>query len=216
MTTLSTKCPKWEYRDYTGYESILSNNVNRVNNHLLTGVLSFRECAIDTRGVHKILFYDLLPSDLKHFAGHYRGETYDYLVNYRVDGGGDPRFGSLPHLVVKQMKELSEQIEIVINKCDKLKLTSHRSKRQFLIILLEYISVFYIYFILIHPYVNGNGHTQRFLLWCLLLKYGYLPRNYPIDPRPSDPRYIDTIRKYLDGDRASLIEYLLEIVRERI
>jgi hypothetical protein len=60
----------------------------------------------------------------------------------------------------------------------------------------------------IHPYANGNGHAARFLIWAVLVRYGYPPKKWPIHPRPADP-YIDVIARYRSGDLEALETYVI-------
>ena len=63
-------------------------------------------------------------------------------------------------------------------------------------------------FLRIHPYANGNGHVARFVVWGVLGRYGYLPKGWPIDPRPSDPPYTQLIAAYRAGDVAGLESFI--------
>jgi Fic family protein len=67
-------------------------------------------------------------------------------------------------------------------------------------------------FLRIHPYANGNGHAARFLIWCLLSRYGYWPKGWPIEPRPPDPPYTHLISEYRNGNWEPLEEFVLKTV----
>jgi hypothetical protein len=67
----------------------------------------------------------------------------------------------------------------------------------------------------VHPYANGNGHAGRFVLWALLLRYGYAPRPpvWPVEPSPVPPerqRYSELVKRYRDGHREDLVAAVLE------
>jgi Fic family protein len=58
----------------------------------------------------------------------------------------------------------------------------------------------FVYFLGIHPYMNGNGHAGRLLLWAILVKFGYIPRRWTVDMRPPDPQYSDGIKRHRNGN----------------
>jgi Fic family protein len=59
----------------------------------------------------------------------------------------------------------------------------------------------FVKFLTIHPYLNGNGHAARLIVWSLLLRYGYRPWRWTIEPGP-EPRqvYLDQIANYRSGN----------------
>ena len=60
-------------------------------------------------------------------------------------------------------------------------------------------------FLGIHPYANGNGHIRRLIVWLLLARFGYRPREWPLDAHPS---YDELLRKYRDGDERELEDFV--------
>ena len=74
----------------------------------------------------------------------------------------------------------------------------------------EVATALIVYFLEIHPFANGNGHTARFLLLALFARQNIFPTNaWPIHPRPADPPYSDLIKRYRRGDRDPLVEFVL-------
>jgi hypothetical protein len=62
------------------------------------------------------------------------------------------------------------------------------------------------YFLRIHPYLNGNGHAGRFVVWSLLWHYDYWPTQWPLD---ESPPYHTLLSTYRDGDPVPLEEFIL-------
>jgi Fic family protein len=63
----------------------------------------------------------------------------------------------------------------------------------------------------VHPFANGNGHAARLFLWSLLGRYGYWPVRWSVEPKPGPP-YTEVIRRYRDGDRRPLEEYVMSMI----
>jgi hypothetical protein len=64
-------------------------------------------------------------------------------------------------------------------------------------------------FLRIHPYVNGNGHAARMIIWVILIKFGYWPQKWPLD---ASPPYHDLLKRFRDGDETPLQKFVLEAV----
>jgi Fic family protein len=74
----------------------------------------------------------------------------------------------------------------------------------------------FVKFLTIHPFVDGNGHTARALLWIILIRFGYVPDNWTIEPRPPFPGYGDSIAKHRRGDTAPLEQFVLRCISPAI
>jgi Fic family protein len=65
----------------------------------------------------------------------------------------------------------------------------------------------------IHPYLDGNGHMGRFLIWVILGRYGYWPIRWRIEPRPvTQPDYISLIQDYKAGRPDSLQNFIYSCI----
>jgi Fic family protein len=64
---------------------------------------------------------------------------------------------------------------------------------------------FLVLFLTMHPYVNGNGHIGRFIVWAILSKYGYSPTHWPLD---CSPPYHRLLSLYRNGNRKPLEDYV--------
>lgn len=218
LPIIPMNCPEWEYTIHPTHSSIISINVNDIYNDLKNKVLCTKECSIDTRGVHGRMFYELAPTKFKYYAGHYRGEYFPCLINYNVYIPDDSNVGYSSFKVLEAMNIWTNKVDNLINTGDRLYLKKTKFDRDSFIFLLELIAEAYVKLLTIHPYVNGNGHIARFLLWCILLRYNYYPSNYPIEPSPKfkDKRYLETIVNYRKGEKKLIISYFIDIIREII
>lgn len=66
----------------------------------------------------------------------------------------------------------------------------------------------------IHPYVNGNGHIARLIVWCILGRYGYWPLRWTIDPRPTFPEYTVAIKEYRSGNPDMLERMIMQCLTQ--
>ena len=146
------------------------------------------------------------PPDASIFAGHYRGENFHCLRFYGVRIPADPRVGADPLAVEYLMSELSAQVRSGLLALDANAAFSPKERLQYIVALA--CSVF-VNFLTIHPYANGNGHAGRLIVWCILGRYGFWPKDWPVEPRPADPPYSDMIRIYRDGNRQPLETMIL-------
>ena len=86
------------------------------------------------------------------------------------------------------------------------------SRQDKLLYLIVFTSRLCVNFLTIHPYVNGNGHIARSMMWAVMGRYGFWPERCPIEPRTQDPAYIQTIRAYRTGHPEQLEDYLLNCI----
>jgi hypothetical protein len=71
---------------------------------------------------------------------------------------------------------------------------------------------FFVYWLEIHPYANGNGHLARLVLITLLALFGVYLSRWPLHPRPADPPYSELISRYRKGDQNALIRFVLSCI----
>lgn len=64
-------------------------------------------------------------------------------------------------------------------------------------------------FLTIHPYKDGNGHSARLLIWVMLCRAGYVPRNWDIDAKQP---YADALSAHRSGKPGALESFLLQAI----
>lgn len=163
----------------------------------------------DTRPVHGDLFKGLCPVNYEYFAGHYRGEEYRCLKSYAVGVHGDPRVGYPPERVRGTMADLARSIEANLAALDAASEQPTLSAAQKLVFVVAYACRLFVEFLTIHPYADGNGHVARWLLIGTLGKQGYLLKDFPIEPSPDRPLYLDMIFRHRNGEVEVLELYVL-------
>lgn len=182
---------------------------------LRRGRIDPQSVAGDSRPVHSRLFRELTPPGYEYYAGHYRGEEYRCLRYCRVGIPADPRVGYAPERVRGEMAALAELIKTGLAALDTARELPavELSAEEKLLHTVVFACHIFEYVLCVHPYVDGNGHAARFIMWALLGRYGYWPTNWPLDPRPADPPYSELIMRYRDGEKVLLEAYVLRCVR---
>lgn len=198
-------CPAFDYEDHPDWQTALPRRVSEVLADLVRGRLDTRRILLNTRPVHHRIFIELTPTEYPYFAGHYRGEAFRCLRHYVVTVPNDPRVGIPPAAVAYWMYELQSIVQTGIDALDADLTLSRRDRLRYLVVLACRVFEF---FLRIHPYANGNGHAGRFMVWCVLGRYGHWPRRWSVEPRPPDPPYTDCIIRYRNGDKDPLEKFV--------
>lgn len=207
-------CPPWEYRDHPNSSCLIVEKLHNVLVHLRIRRVETLGWVSDTRGLHRQLFSILTPCGYDYYAGNYRGSDFPCLKYRPVGIQGDPRVGYAPEDVGPAMNRLEEDLRSGIIGLDgafalpNAKL-SRQTKLHFLVV---FVSRVFVQFLTIHPYINGNGHIARLIVWAVLGRYGYWPKRWPIEPRTRDPEYVGTIRAYRSGQPQRLEYYILKCI----
>jgi fido (protein-threonine AMPylation protein) len=207
-------CPDWEYERIPDYRRTLAPRVGHRALALRSGQRDTMDCASDTRPDHRVLYEGLTPYACSYFAGNYRGSNHRCLKRYEVGVPGDPRVGFPPSQVADTMDSFSQEIRAGLGGIDaaaELPLVQLPEEDR-LINLVRFACHVFEYFLRVHPYANGNGHSARLILWAILGRYGYWPTRFSIEPRPADQRYTPAITRYRAGDYEALESLVLEYV----
>ncbi len=178
-------CPPWEYANHPKRDQVLRVEVQKILGGLRSSKIPTEALTGDSRPIHGQVFSALTPSGYSYFAGHFRGENFRCLKFCPVTAGGDPRVGHAPQIVQATMNAFGYRARLAFSKIDGL--SDPLAKFAYAIRL---ASNFFELFLRIHPYMNGNGHMARFIVWATLGRYGYWPERWPVEPRPPDPPYI--------------------------
>jgi fido (protein-threonine AMPylation protein) len=204
-------CPAWEYADHPKREVILKERTEDILVQLYQQQLDFVENAADSRAIHGYLFSLLAPREYLYYAGHYRGENFPCLKNYYAGIQVDSSVGFPPFLIEERMEKIAQWVREGMRALD----ATHQlpdtqvSPEDKLLNTVTFACAIFAEVLRVHPYANGNGHVARFILWCILGKYDYWPKHFPIEPRPNHPQYFWAIGEYLKGNRQPLEDYIL-------
>lgn len=204
-------CPAWEYADYPKRTLILKERTEDILVQLYQQQLDFVENAADSRLIHKYLFCLLVPREYIYYAGHYRGDNFPCLKDYYVGTTGNSSIGLPPFLVEQRMDKIAQWVREGMRILD----ATHQlpdtqiSPEDKLLNTVAFACTIFDEVLRVHPYANGNGHAARFILWAILGKYSYWPKQFPIEPRPNHPLYAWAILEYRKGNKQALEDYIL-------
>jgi fido (protein-threonine AMPylation protein) len=206
--------PAWEYANHPKRALILRERTEDILVQLYQRHLDFTESAADTRPIHGYLFSLLVPREYIYYAGHYRGEDFPGLKNYEVVTTGNTDIGYPAFLVVQRMEKIGQWVREGIKGLDAIHERSDTSLslEDKLLNTVAFACMIFDEFLQVHPYVNGNGHAARFMLWAILGRYGYWPQKFPIEPRPNHPLYAWAITEYRKGNKEALENYILRCI----
>ncbi len=205
-------CPNFDYSLHPNRHEVLERQTRVLLAALRRKEIDDRDLASDTRPVHRHLFSELTPPRHDYYAGHYRGERYRCLRFLQVGIASDPRVGFPAETVWQWMQELDRIISSSLAGLD----ASHEipdtrlPREEKLSYTVAVACRLFVAFLTIHPYADGNGHAGRFCIWAILGRYNYWPEQWPIEPSPPNPPYVDLIRQYRDGNSEPLEEYVLQ------
>lgn len=205
-------CPSWNYDQQAGWEDAVVERVRESLGRLRSGGVDTLRTCLDTRPTHRYWFRSLTPAEYWYFAGHYRGSAFRCLRHYEVMVNGDTSVGEpaseVPHWMNRFRQQLQDGFaaldeaatlpQATLSPVDRLRFT------------ITFACWVLHAFLQIHPYADGNGHCARWLIWALLGRYGYWPREWPVHPSPDRSYLSDLLRQYKAGNRVPLETYLYQ------
>jgi len=204
-------CPFWEYTNHVDHSSVICARVSSILQDLRLGTTDSCQVAVDPRPTHYTMFQNLTPPGYDYYAGHYRGEGYRCLQYCNVRVNGDPSVGFSAGFVIDSMEMFEQRVRRGVAELDltaQLPDSVFSSEQKLLKTVLLACHAF-VTFLQIHPFVNGNGHMGRFIIWAILGRYGYWPSRWPVEPRPPDPPYTSNIVQFRQGNHGPLVRYIL-------
>jgi len=200
-------CPWWEYDRHPQRASV-KQSIAAILSDLARGAADSVELSVDSRRSHNQTFQQVVPLECEYYAGHYRGENFRCLRFCSVGVDGDDRVGASPQSVAFHMGRLAVEIRSGVRVLDAQIAANSRDGLRCLVAVSARI---FVAFLTIHPYANGNGHMARLIVWALMGRYGFWPKRWPVDPRPSPP-YTDLITQCRSGNPQPLEECLLRSI----
>lgn len=209
------QCPAWSYAKDSADTAETAARIKAFLLKLHADPLGVSEAVLtDARPFHQLLFEGMATDDQRSFIGNFRGASPDgchpclphYNVNIDLDEG-------MPHSFVDGvMKTLSLSMRRVAGIIDSLHRLDDVPGSIKLYRAVEFACDAFSGFCRVHPFVDGNGHVGRMLVWAILVRYGYYPNGWTIDPRPAGQldaakidEYTHRLRKFRQGDREPMI-----------
>jgi len=204
-------CPEWRYANHPRRAQLLTT-CQQILNEIESEQVDSLEVASNTKSCHGRMFSGLTPAGHEYYAGHYRGEDYLCLRHAMVEFGGN--LGAEPQYVVGMMENLVGTVSEFIEELDSQSEDPppDASAENFLKSAVRIACTLFVRFLSIHPYRKGNGHAARLIVWAVLLRYGYPPLRFSVDPKPNNPNYDQLIQSYRLDDRSSLESYVIQCI----
>jgi len=188
-------CKNWDYEDHPEAARVTAR-CKKLTELLRKRPKRFNRYGYDTRRGHVFMFTGMAPDACSCIIGRYRGaDDCAALTNYPVRVGQDPRVGVDPRLVLWQVGAFETRTREACEEFEKSRADGTPPDKAFLgftRLLCDALEAFF----WIHPYANGNGHSGRLLLWVLMTRHGFPPRNWPLD---ESPEYGSALTSYRDG-----------------
>jgi fido (protein-threonine AMPylation protein) len=203
---------EWEYKDHVLRNTELPAKATDILRKILDNQVTIENILSDSREIHRYLFENLTPTKALNYAGHYRGEDFENLKNYWVGIQDDPRVGYAPSIVNDAMVLFGSIANNTMKNLDSTNSHNLLEIDQKIYITVEQACELFEFFLRVHPYVNGNGHIARIILWGVLQKYGYNPIGWTIDTRPLDPPFSNYIKQFREGKKIPLISFVLRLI----
>ena len=204
-------CPAWEYKNHPNYGS-LGGRCSRILVSLRRGFVDVDRGLRDTRPFHGTMFSGLTPDKHEYLAGHYRGERFRCLEHLFVVIPADPRVGTPPNFVSMDLANFSANVLRPGLSALRAAFSIPDSRlppEDKLLYLVKYASRVLVEFLRIHPYANGNGHAGRLVVWLILAKFGYWPKQWPLN---TSPPYHQLIFEYRNGIHDPLEHFVLKSI----
>jgi len=205
-------CPEWEYDGHPRRQEVLLREIQALVTGLARGQIDSLGTTRDTRPSHARLFRELTPEGFPQYAGNYRGAPLRCLRFYEVVIGGDPRVGYPCGQVHAAMEQLADVVARGLGAIDAGRQLPGMGEEDRLLFVVAFAAHVLQRLLTIHPYANGNGHAARLAVWAVLLRYGYWPKRFPIEPRPVQPSYVTAIVAHRNGDPEQLESFIFRSI----
>lgn len=210
MQASHTDCKYWTYETHPDRDAGLPQRCLELTNRVLSQQIPLDFNPFDTRGAHKFMFGSMTPASCQCIAGNYRGfKDCPDLVDCHVRIDHDRRVGVPPMLVTREMVGFEARCDQIMFRFTEWQkstegmaaATEHRLNK-FAVEAARMLADF----LTIHPYMDGNGHCARFLLFRLATWAGLPPRAWKIDDKL--PVYEELSLHRGDRQRGPLIQKL--------
>lgn len=204
-------CRNWGY-DLHPARQDLKTRCERLENVIRRRPEFFRNFGFDTRLGHAYMFRAMAPAQCDCIIGKYRGDaSCPELSSSRVKVDSDKRVGTAPAEVAAAMTELESRCAVLLRVHEKwcTGLGASQPPRNALLRFVKLLATVIENFLTIHPYMDGNGHSARLLVYVMMARAGYIPANWAIDEKQP---YSDALTAHRDGKPGALQAFFLNAI----
>lgn len=206
-----TNCSDWGYESHPNRSEVTAR-CDRLTGVITRRVSIFDRFHFDTRPAHAFMFRGLTPDQCTCLLGRYRGDaSCPELKDVRVGVGADPLVGLAPDLVAAAMIVFEGRCAALVKVHNKwfVERGANQAPRNALLKFVSVLADVLEQFLTIHPYMDGNGHCARLLVWVMMARAGYTPTNWSIDAKQP---YGDALSAHRRGKRGALQAFLLNAI----
>lgn len=206
-----TSCADWGY-DHHPDRPKVADRCGRLCRIASRRPAFFDRLGFDTRSGHAFVFGGMTPASCTCILGNYRGTASCLsLLNCTVSTPHDPRVGVPPLLVDFTMGQLFARCSALVVEHKKwVSECGYRQPPQIGLTKFVGLLAFVLQqFLTIHPYMDGNGHMGRLLIYVMMCRAGYVPANWNIDAKQP---YADALSAHRSGQPGALEKFLLGVI----
>jgi len=170
----------------------------------------FAKFHFDTRPAHTYIYKGMAPADCSCIIGNYRGDPSCSQLKVEV-GTADPQVG-LPYILVQNaMKVFDARCASLVKVHEKwlVEKGATQAARNGLLKFVSVLADVLQQFLTIHPYMDGNGHCGRLLVFMMMARAGYTPVNWDVD---SKQPYGQALSDHRRGKPGALQTFLLQAI----
>ena len=206
-----TNCQNWGYDQHPARQD-LKTRCERLEKVIQRRPSYFQTCGFDTRAGHAYMFNAMAPANCSCIIGKYRGDaSCPDLCACTVGVDGDRRVGTAPDEVAAAMVELESRCAALVSVHQRwcAGLGANQPPRNALLRFVRVLATVIENFLTIHPYMDGNGHSARLLVYLMMSRAGYTPVHWAIDEKQP---YSDALTAHRDGKPGALQAFLVNAI----
>lgn len=206
-----TNCADWGYDNHPNRADV-TERCNRITKIAARRPGFFAQFGFDTRPGHACLFQGMTPANCSCILGTYRGTaSCPSVSNFSVTTLHDTRVGVPPIMVEFTMNQLLARCDSLVKVHNEwVASTGFRQPPQNALIRFVSLLAFVLQqFLTIHPYMDGNGHTARLLIYVMMCRAGYIPSGWDIDAKQP---YADALSLHRSGKPGALEIFLVNVI----
>lgn len=209
---MSGEPDSWEYSDHVNADDVAAfcrQIVAKASNDpsVVSSIL------VDTRPSHKEMFSTVTPVGHEYFAGNYRGSAWPKLQFYNValSVGGKEYYGHPSALVERAMASFHAELGKSIDLFKRRSAELQWDKRKKVAGIAKLVGSFFVRFLTINPYANGNGHISRLIVWCMFAITSVNSSFWQVPDRNLEPPDIQ-VAQYRDGYTEPLLRTFIMLI----